>query len=158
MPTKTYKPIATVTLGSSASDITFSSIPGTYTDLVLVFNGTNSGAANLNIQVNSDTGTNYSFTAMYGTGSSYASNRGTSTTYLRAGYITTSQSGSVVQFQNYSSSAIYKTLLARQFVVGGDVESSTSLWRNTAAITSIKVYPSSGTFASGSTATIYGIE
>ena len=33
----TYEPIATTTLGSAASTITFSSISGSYTDLILVF-------------------------------------------------------------------------------------------------------------------------
>ena len=153
----TYTPIATTTLGSSASDITFSSISGTYTDLILVFNGTASGAANLKVQLNSDTGTNYSYTALYGTGSAAGSNRESSITSARAGYITTAQTGTILQFQNYSNSTTYKTVLMRDFPSGGDVEAAVSLWRNTAAITSIKFFPSSGTLATGSIATLYGI-
>ena len=35
--TATYKKIATTTLGSAQADITFSTIPATYTDLVIVY-------------------------------------------------------------------------------------------------------------------------
>ena len=157
MPTKTYQPIATTTLSSSASDITFSSIAGTYTDLVLVFSGFGSTSANLNVQLNSDTGTNYSYNAIWGTGTTASSNRGTNTTYIRAGYITTAHTGTVLQFQNYSNATAYKTVLMRDFPSASDVEAAVSLWRNTAAVTSIKFYPSSGTLASGSIATLYGI-
>ena len=40
----TYEPIASTTLGSAAATISFSSIPGTFTDLVVVlFTGTTHG-------------------------------------------------------------------------------------------------------------------
>jgi hypothetical protein len=35
----TYTPIASITLGATATSVTFSSIPSTYTDLILVMNG-----------------------------------------------------------------------------------------------------------------------
>ena len=44
MPTPTYTPLATVTLGTSAASVTFSSIPATYRDLILIFDGTGSGS------------------------------------------------------------------------------------------------------------------
>jgi len=153
----TYTPIATTTLGSAASDITFSSISGTYTDLILVFNGTASGAANLKVQVNSDTGTNYSYTAIYGTGSAAGSNRESNINSARAGYITTAQTGTILHFQNYSNTTSYKTILMKDFPSGGDVEAAVSLWRSTSAISSIKFFPSSGTLSTGSMATLYGI-
>ena len=59
----TYEPIATTTLGSAASSITFSSIPATYTDLRLVLVHTPSASTgNAQMQFNSDTATNYSYT------------------------------------------------------------------------------------------------
>jgi hypothetical protein len=64
--TATYEKIATSTLGSTASDVTFSSISGSYTDLVLIVNETCSTGSGLNVQFNSDTGSNYSSTYMYG--------------------------------------------------------------------------------------------
>ena len=61
----TYTPIASTTLGSAAASYTFSSIPNTYTDLVLIASmaDSNSGAdQRMLVQVNGDTGTKYSTT------------------------------------------------------------------------------------------------
>lgn len=154
----TYEPIATNTLSSAQASYTFTSIPGTYTDLILVFNGAGSTSANLDTQVNGDTGSNYSFNALYGTGSTVSSNRGTNVTYFRSGYITTAQSMSILQFQNYANTTTYKSMLGRFSPSGGDVEFAVSMWRSTSAITSILIKPSSGNLASGSVITLYGIK
>ena len=45
MPTMTYEPIETQTLDSAAASVTFSSISGSYTDLVLVINAASASAA-----------------------------------------------------------------------------------------------------------------
>jgi len=63
----TYEPIATTTLSSAQSSVTFSSISGSYTDLVLVFSDVklSSGDSAIDIQVGNgsvDTSSNYSFT------------------------------------------------------------------------------------------------
>ena len=61
----TYEPIATNTLGSAASSVTFSSIPSTYTDLIVVMNYANStGLADVFFRFNGDTGSNYSDTIL----------------------------------------------------------------------------------------------
>jgi len=69
MPTPTYTPLATVTLGSATSSVTFSSIPATYRDLILIFDGTRTGNNNVQYRFNSDTGTNYSTVIAAGNGS-----------------------------------------------------------------------------------------
>ena len=66
---RTYTPLARTTLSSAAASVTFSNISGSYTDLVLVVS-TISVNGTAYMTVNSDTGTNYSRTFMYGTGSS----------------------------------------------------------------------------------------
>ena len=72
----TYQPIATNTLGSAAASVTFSSISGAYTDLVLIMNaGSSTTNADVDINVNGDTGANYSRTILYGTGSTAGSTR-----------------------------------------------------------------------------------
>jgi len=54
----TYTPIATQTLSSAVTSVTFSSIPQTYTDLILVMNVTNSSATVYKaLQFNTDTST-----------------------------------------------------------------------------------------------------
>jgi hypothetical protein len=72
----TYEPIATTTLGSAAADVTFTSISGTYTDLVLVaVTQIGSSGDYLGVQFNSDTGTNYSRTRLSGNGTSASSDK-----------------------------------------------------------------------------------
>jgi hypothetical protein len=66
----------------------------------------------------------------------------------------------LLQFMNYSNATTYKTVLSRSNVAASaSVSANVGLWRNTAAITSIKlyVYPSYN-FVAGSTFTLYGIK
>jgi hypothetical protein len=77
----TYVPIATANGTGSNSTITFSSIPSTYTDLVLIIGGGSTSASVVSqLQFNGDTGSNYSWTALYGTGSAASSARSSNTT------------------------------------------------------------------------------
>jgi len=64
--TDTYRPLATITLGSTASSITFSSIPATYRDLIIVGNPLGAEAA---ARFNGDSGSNYNGVQMWGNGS-----------------------------------------------------------------------------------------
>jgi hypothetical protein len=154
----TYKPIATQTLGSSSSSVTFSSIPQTYTDLVLVYNGISSASATATFQFNSDTGSNYSNTYVLGNGSSTSSGNGTNTSSMYQFYPTTTYSSAVSHILNYSNSNVYKTVLTRSSNTANYSLANVGLWRNTSAITQIVVGISTGTFSSGSTFTLYGIK
>jgi hypothetical protein len=157
----TYEAIATNTLGSTSTGITFSSINGTYTDLVLICNilMTTTGKSTL-IQFNSDTGTNYSYTRLTGDGSSASSARASSIAYSSIGYtgVTTSPMVSITNIQNYSNTTTNKSFLTRFGDAGTQTQANTSLWRSTSAITSMFIYPDSSTFAAGSTFTLYGIK
>ncbi len=107
----TYEPIATQTLGSAAASITFSSIPGTYTDLRLVFVGTlSSGNATTGWRANSDSATNYSETYIGGDGTSAFSGRNTNSTFGFAGVTDTNQSMTTVDVFSYAGST-YKLFL-----------------------------------------------
>jgi hypothetical protein len=163
----TYEPIATQTLGSAASSITFSSVPSTYTDLVLVFNGGGSTTSGENIvlQFNGDTGTNYSCTVLNGNGTAAASYREANYTAVRASYATafynTLTNMTVAQIMNYSNSTTYKTVLCRSGITNGTfagTEGIVSLWRNTSTITSIVAKATVGNFLASSTFTLYGIK
>ena len=163
---KTYEPIAAQTLGSAAASVTFSSIPQTYTDLVLVGNvQLTSAGQSLLYQFNSDTATNYSLTILKGNGTSATSDRRSNVNYqLAAGWdagLPTSASfgTGIINIQNYSNATTFKTSLARgSNAAGGDVTATVNLWRNTAAITSVTAYTGSGNFATGSTFVLYGIK
>ena len=157
----TYTPIQTTTLGSAAASYTFSSIPSTYTDLILVVTAGNSTGANYSgtIQFNGDTGTNYSYTEVYTSGSSAFSYRATNSNniFCIRTNSTLTAAPSIIQVQNYSNTTTYKTALARAGT-NDTIEMVVGLWRSTSVINSIKVLSESPTnFIVGSTFTLYGI-
>jgi hypothetical protein len=155
----TYEPIATTTLGSATNSVTFSSIAGTYTDLLVIVAGTTGTLSGVNVQFNSDTGTNYSRTIIYGTGSTAASGRSSSTNQIGSGTIATSQSICRINVMNYANSTTYKTTLSRSDAASDELLSVVGLWRSTSAITAIKVAADPATtFSTGSTFTLYGIK
>lgn len=157
----TYEPIATQTLSSIAASVTFSSIPGTYTDLILVAStANNSGATNLRLQFNGDTATNYSSTRIYGDGSSATSDRTSTAVSMSVGIIGASSTEFGVftlQIQNYANTTTYQTVLARAGYASGYVTLTAGLWQSNAAVTSVLVNSSGADFVVGSTFTLYGI-
>jgi len=158
----TYFPLATTTIASAAASYTFTSIPQTYTDLEIVFSGSGTAAGNVVLQYNNDSGSNYSFTELYGDGSSAASARNSSAqTYARVGSVNTNQSTAIAAIMNYSNTTTYKTSLGKAASTSY-VDNYVSLWRGstgsaTQAITSITVLVSGTTIAAGTTITLYGI-
>jgi len=156
----TYEPIATATASGSQPTITFSSIASTYTDLIVVATAIRSSAdANTNYRFNSDTATNYSYTTMYGNGTSAVSARDSNITSLPAGYTTTGQQTQIIQIMNYSNATTYKTTITRQSNAGTAAQTMAGLWRSTAAINRIDfILSDGGNFGSGSTFTLYGIK
>ena len=155
---KTYEPIATTTLGSAASSVTFSSISGTYTDLVIVLNGAlSSGLASLSVEYNGDTTSTYSYTRIQGNGTTASSARAPSDNAI--GFVAQDSCMTIVNINNYSNSTTYKTTLTRtnsNYSSDGRTGSYVALWQNTAAINSIKL-SASANFNSGFTFTLYGI-
>jgi len=151
------------TLTSAAASITFSTISGAYTDLVLVVSATWSGSSNssFGFRLNSDSASNYSITQLYGDGSSAASGRNSNQSKAVIGQINPTEIGTTIfQFQNYSNSTTYKTTLSRSNVAGVITLAGVALWRNTAAITQIDLeyFDTAGTFDTGSTFSLYGIK
>jgi len=155
----TYTPIATQTLGSAATSVTFSSISGSYTDLVLAISAQDTAGNTFAFQFNSDTGTNYSRTRLLGDGSVASSARTSNASSMVFNYIgtTTSEfSASIAHIMNYSNATTYKTALVRSNAAPVGTSASVGLWRSTSAITSITI--NAGViFAIGSTFTLYGI-
>jgi hypothetical protein len=160
---RTYEPIASSTLGSAASTITFSSIPSTYTDLIVVVHGDTSATANILIRVgnsSADTGTNYSYTYLQGDGSSAASARQSSvSTGIYASFVNTGDDFiGMWQIMSYANTNVFKTVLVAGTSQSGYVFRTVGLWRSTSAIDTVVVRPSSGNLSSGVTASLYGIK
>ena len=157
---KTYIPIATTTLTSAQATIDFTSISGSYTDLILVTDFSVTSAGDFYLRVNSDTGSNYSVTRLIGDGTSAVSTRSSSVGYITPNYNSDQTSQRVIQtwlFQNYSNTTTNKTILCRYNNAARQAVAAVGLWRSTAAISSINIARSAGNFDIGSTFTIYGI-
>jgi hypothetical protein len=157
--TVTYDRIATTTLGSATASITFSSISSAYTDLVLISNAkaTVSGT-NLMFRFNSDSGTNYGATMIKGNGTAASAYRYSNGTNGQIGEYNNVQFGTyITNFQNYSNTTTFKTVLTRSNVANDHTSAWVSLWRSTSAVNSISVVSDGGNIESGSTFTLYGI-
>jgi hypothetical protein len=160
MATNTYVALDKVTVGTATPSITFSSISQAYTDLVVVVSAPSASAsAYSSVTVNGDSGANYSFTRLYGTGSAAGSNRGSSMNYWQTQYLYSSGTyfNAICHFMNYSNTTTNKTMIERYNDAAYEVDAQVNLWRSTAAITSITFSRVSGNFAVGSTFSLYGI-
>lgn len=159
----TYEPIATATAAGGTASYTFSSIPSTYTDLILVSHlRAGSATSSFTARLNSDSGSNYSNTILYGDGTSPGSTRFSSQTFTYLSYYgfpTTADTFAltITHFFNYSNTTTNKTWLSGNSFTASGVDRLVGLWRSTAAINSITLY-AGNTFAAGSTFTLYGIK
>jgi hypothetical protein len=159
---RTYEPIASIA-PSAASTIDFQSIPTTYTDLVVVYALTHSaGTQDMWLRFNGDTGSTnpYSHTVLYGTGSTAGSYRGSSGSRMLLDYYaipgTSEQAINVIQIMSYTNANVFTTVLAAAARAGNGVDRVVGLWRQTDAITSVQIFPGSGTVTGN--AALYGIK
>lgn len=161
MATPTYTPLATVTAsGSSSSQTVMTSIPQTYTDLILIIQGGANGTG-IYFRVGNgslDTSSNYSYTKMYGYGSGYGSSRASNQTKGEFGGTWSVNDTMILHFQNYSNTTTYKTILGRQSSAADTITASATLWRSTSAIDQIQILTDGANFGSNTTFTLYGIQ
>ena len=162
----TYTPLATSTLSTATSSITFTGISQSYTDLVCIFNGSVSVTANLWIRVGNgsiDAASNYSGTVIsgknngvaYSASSVYANSNQAQIDYWATG--TSQRRSYVINIQNYSNTTTYKTILTRGSLPDTEVTLICNPWRSTSAINQVQILPASGNLETGSTFTLYGI-
>jgi hypothetical protein len=162
----TYTPIATQTLTSAQTTIAFSSIPQTYTDLRLVMQIKNTLGVYLTyIYEPTFSAGIYSGTYMLGNGTAASSGRYTADNYILPDkpYGSTSTGWSIytVDFNNYSNTTTYKTVVSRSSVpdsASGNVYANVGLIRSTSAIANLTIAAGGGNYAIGSTFTLYGIK
>jgi hypothetical protein len=156
MPTPTYTALATVTLGTAASSITFSSIPATYRDLVLVGDYAVSANGEIQISLNGSTA-DRSRVLMYGVPAEAGSTTGSNINF--AGGYTGNRSIGVAQFMDYSATDKHKAILLRTQTASSPTEvvATSARWASTSAITSIGLNFAAGTLSVGTTFSLYGI-
>ena len=174
-----FDSIATVTVGAGgATDITFSSIPSTYTHLqirgIVRNSSTASNYGNLQIQFNSDTGSNYAGHYLVGNGASAAAYAWTSDTTIESSFFTRDSAiannfaGQIIDILDYKNTNKYKTV---RILAGFDNNAtgstdynkgilglSSGLWQNTNAITTIKLFAAANSFMQYSSFALYGIK
>ena len=159
----TYEPIATTTFASTATSYIFSSIPATYTDLVLIFKGSlTTGTAIPILRFNSDSTSIYSDTTLYGHSTASYGGGGDSNSgniYVTgADTLSTGISQLILNVQNYANSTTYKTVISKYGDAGTGLSVMVGTWRSTSAINAITIGTHNGSsFSIGSTFTLYGI-
>jgi hypothetical protein len=155
--------IESKTLGTAAASIEFTSIPATYTDLVILLSA-RSNASGLRDIFISFNGSTASFTSRYLDGSGAATASGTATRYVG------SINGTAQTADTFGNLSVYIPNYAgatnKSFSVDGVTENNATsaiqtiaagLWSNTAAITSVAFAPSSDSLVTGTTASLYGV-
>lgn len=165
----TYEAIDTVSLGSSSSQINFTGIPQTYTDLRVIFTySLNSGANFAFLRFNSSGSSVYGQqnSSAFGASSRFAY-RTSSQTQIWLNYNITAALGSTSEYLSCIIDIFDYTSNKKKYVLtstgragnsGGTIglEKNVGIFDQTTAITSIQLSASSNLFT-GTRATIYGI-
>lgn len=176
-----YDALATVTLSTSASSITFSGIPQGYKHLQIRLLNRFIASGDYGyggVRFNGDTGTTYDYHHLYGVGGGQAlAYAAINQNWMRAASVipgdamlTNNFGVAIYDILDYSSSSKLKTV--RSFngfdnngtggtdTIKGFIDFGSGLWRNTAPITSITLGDSGGTYdlAQYSTAALYGVK
>ena len=156
MPTPTYDLLASTTLATAASSVTFSSIDQSYGDLVIAADYTLTAGRNMYLRVNGDTGSNYSDVSMFANGSSKYSFNTSSVSSVTFGNGYATKSNFMLQCFDYSATDKHKTFLSRMGNANNEVWAVALRWANNAAITSL-TFISNDVYVAGSTFNLYGV-
>jgi len=160
------KLIETKTLGTAAASIEFTSIPQTFTDLVLVVSGRStgslaSGGSLLAFRPNGSS-SNLSRRSLTGDGSA-ASSASDTTIYGRivpSDHTASTFGNSSFYIPNYTGStnkSVSVDAVSENNATAARIELTAGLWSQTTAITSITILSESGNLDTGTTASLYGI-
>ena len=170
MPTPTYVAIAKTVLTGTQATITFSSIPSTYTDLVVLFSArTNEAAAASSgffIYPNNNSGT-MSYTRIRGIGSSASSDFNNLDSYWRnavngAGGTADTFASGELYIPNYAGSTFkvgsWTIVREENSATSNQIIGGAGLNRDTTAINTLTMISSGNSFVSGSRFDLYGIK
>lgn len=169
-------PIQMVSVGAAgAADVTFSSIPSTYKHLQIRCITKNSssidGSYNMRARLNSDSSSNYSVHIFDGNGSSVSpTGVSASIDHMYIGHAVSSFTGwslanafavTIIDILDYAdTNKKTTTRLLNGFDINGSgkIQLISNLWNNTAAVTSISIFPQIGDWAQYSSFALYGIK
>jgi hypothetical protein len=166
MPTPTYTPLATVTVGIATLTVTFSNIPSTYKDLILVSSlACTATGDTARLRFNGDTGSNYNWVFINGTGSVASSSSQSNQNILNfsasVGLPTVvGKYNNILQIMDYSATDKHKTIVSRTNQNEDTFPGTTALagrWASTSAITSMSIFPSTFNLIAGSRLDLYGV-
>ena len=171
-PTGSMYHIASTTLSTASSTVTFGSIPADYTHLQVRYTSkssyTTGTADSILATFNSDSAGNYSYHFLRGDGSAASASNDVSVTYLWIGNQANSGSGmtsifgvSVIDILDYANTNKYKTirtLCGYDSNGDGRIVLSSSNWRSSSAITSVSFTAANGNFQQYSSFALYGIK
>jgi len=158
--------IETVYLEADTASVTFSSVPATYEHLQI--RGTLRGASNgtLAIQLNSDTGSNYSRHQMYGAGSSASVNKNAGIAFMNIAYVSWASENNpiysthTIDLLDYANTNKNTSVCSSWGFANDQVSFNSQLWDDTSAVSTIKLYEAGAgaNFVRGSEFTLYGIK
>jgi hypothetical protein len=168
-PPGAYDSIASAAGTGSSNTITFSSIPSTYKHLQIRFNAIIDVGCQILLRANGDTGaSNYTKHYTLGRPSGTLLSGGEATTgemlmFGAYGSVATYPNVGIIDIFDYASTTKYKT--AKSFAgannntgTNGENDIFSGLWKSTSAINSISIIVNSGSFATTSKVSLYGIK
>lgn len=163
MPTSTYVALASTTLTSPTSVVSFTSIPQTYKEIVFSISAyCTSSYAGFRMYYNNDTSNQYYSQIVYGGGGG-RNNFYSETSFLNLwpssanGPWDTDTGAYEISIPEYAQSSRPKTFLGQGFTQFNS-SLSTGIWYPSTAISSVYFSTSAGSFATGSTFNLWGID
>ena len=165
-----FESIATTLVGSGGvADVTFSTIPGTYQHLQvrILAKDSTTGSGDLRWQYNSDTGANYSYHWLTGSGTAASAGGAANQSYANINNWAVGTGAAntfsvaiidILDYANTNKHKVSRALGGRDTNGGGTIELASASWRNTNAITSIKIYLPTGNIPQHSHIALYGIK
>jgi hypothetical protein len=167
-----YESIATGVVGSGgAPSVTFNTIPSTYKHLQIrgIARAASGGVNAIAIRLNSDTGANYAWHLLYGTGSgnAQAASTASTATALMSYQANPTNDGTgvfgasitdILDYANTNKNTTVRNLSGRDGNGTGEIGLWSALWANTAAVTTVALISSGANFAEGTTFALYGIK
>ena len=164
-------PLSSIILASNQSSIEFTNIPQTFKHLQVrgIARSARSGLAQAGVrmQVNGDTGSNYAFHINYGTGTGTGSEGYPNEVAYYLGEMPAATANSlifspfvidVLDYTNTNKFTTIKVMAGNDRNGAGQVTFASGLWRNTNAITSIRIFESASNMVANSSVALYGIK